>query len=129
MYVIPGGTNLGVHESDGVLKIRLVPPEGTGVVLTPSADHMLKALSPHLGDRLCVVVLTGMGSDGTEGARVARKNGARVYVEDPATAVMPGMPQSVVSAGLADRALPLERLHEPIVAFDRSHGRRSDAGD
>jgi two-component system chemotaxis response regulator CheB len=51
-----------------------------------------------------------MGSDGTKGAAEVRKHGGRVVVEDPKTAVMPGMPQSVSDAGFVDDNAPIERL-------------------
>jgi two-component system chemotaxis response regulator CheB len=76
---------------------------------------MLKALSGVYERHMVAVILTGMGSDGTQGAIAARRQGAYVLVEDPRTAVMPGMPHSALEAGAVDRALPLERLHEAII--------------
>lgn len=119
VYIVPGSCNIDIEGSPGSgAKVRIVEPQPTkaGVVpLTPSADHMLKSLSGAFGRQLVAVILTGMGSDGTNGAIAARRGGAYVLVEDPRTAVMPGMPHSALEAGAVDRALPLERLHEAIV--------------
>lgn len=118
VYIVPGSCNVDIEaRSDGSL-IHIVEPQPTraGIVpLTPSADHMLKALSGVYGRHMVAVILTGMGSDGTQGAIAARRQGAYVLVEDPRTAVMPGMPHSALEAGAVDRALPLEKLHEAIV--------------
>jgi two-component system chemotaxis response regulator CheB len=118
VYIVPGSCNIDVEaRSDGTM-IHIVEPQPTraGVVpLTPSADHMLKALSGVYGRHMVAVILTGMGSDGTQGAIAARRQGAYVLVEDPRTAVMPGMPHSALEAGAVDRALPLEKLHEAII--------------
>ena len=119
VYIVPGSCNLDLTtDADGVAKVRIVEPQPTraGVVpLTPSADHMLKALSSVFKKQMVAVILTGMGSDGTNGCIAARREGAYVLVEDPRTAVMPGMPHSALEAGAVDRALPLERLHEAII--------------
>src|SRR5690606_21149191 len=51
--------------------------------------------------------------------------GAYVLVEDPRTAVMPGMPHSALEAGAGDRALALEKLHEALI--DAVEKRRAEA--
>jgi two-component system chemotaxis response regulator CheB len=49
--------------------------------------------------------MTGMGDDGTEGARLLVARGRPVMVQDPATCVIPGMPQAALAAGLKLEAL------------------------
>lgn len=119
VYIVPGSCNIEVEagpRGSGTVHIVEPQPTRTGAVsLTPSADHMLKSLSAAYGRRLVAVIITGMGSDGTNGAIAARRLGAAVLVEDPRTAVMPGMPHSAMEAGVVDKALPLEKLHESIV--------------
>jgi len=66
---------------------------------------------------MAAVVLTGMGSDGRDGALAARGAGARVLVEDPRSAVMSGMPQSTIDAGAADEIASIEGLAASIVRF------------
>lgn len=128
VYVVPGSSNLEVVPgTNGSGAVRLVTPQPTragAVPLTPSADHMLKSLAAVYTRRLIAVILTGMGSDGTNGTIAARRLGAHVLVEDPKTAVMPGMPHSALEAGSVDRALPLERLHEAII--DVVNGRKRE---
>lgn len=119
VYIVPGSCNIDIEaNANGTATVHIVEPQPTraGVApLTPSADHMLKSLSAVYERRLVAVILTGMGSDGTNGALAARRLGAYVLVEDPRTAVMPGMPHSALEAGAVDRALPLERLHDAII--------------
>ncbi|MCA9655446.1 MAG: chemotaxis-specific protein-glutamate methyltransferase CheB [Myxococcales bacterium] len=122
VYIAPGSSNMEVERpGDGreAPRVRVVPPNPLkpGPVLTPSADHLFKSLAAEYGHRLLAVVLTGMGSDGREGARDAKRAGARVIAEDPDTAVMPGMPYSVIEAGLVDEVLPVERIVEAINRF------------
>ena len=62
------------------------------------------------GASALAVVLTGMGSDGTHGARHLAKAGATVLAQDEATSIVWGMPGSIVKAGLAHDVLPLESI-------------------
>jgi two-component system chemotaxis response regulator CheB len=51
-----------------------------------------------------------MGADGCEGARLLKQNGAVVWAQDEATAVIYGMPMAVAKANLADEILPLPQI-------------------
>ena len=121
VYIAPGAANVEVqYRSRGLSNpvVRVVPPErGTGPVLTPSADHMFTSIAREYGANACLVVLTGMGSDGRDGARVAHSAGSTLMAEDPATAVMPGMPHSVIETGLVDAVHPIEKLADAIGEF------------
>ncbi|MCX4245785.1 chemotaxis-specific protein-glutamate methyltransferase CheB [Paraliomyxa miuraensis] len=122
VYIAPGSANMEIERpGDGreAPMVRVVPPNTAkpGPVLTPSADHLFKSLAAQYGRRLLSIVLTGMGSDGREGAREARRLGGRIIAEDPDTAVMPGMPYSVIEAGLVDEVLPVEQIPEAIARF------------
>ena len=69
---------------------------------------------------MCLVVLfTGMGSDGLEGARAVRAAGGLVVAQDEESSVIYGMPRAVVQAGLADVVLPLERIPDLLVRLAR----------
>jgi two-component system, chemotaxis family, protein-glutamate methylesterase/glutaminase len=68
---------------------------------------------------MVLVVLTGMGKDGLEGAHAVRKAGGRILVEAESTCVVYGMPRAVAEAGLADAVLP---LHELPAAIARAAG-------
>ncbi len=60
------------------------------------------SLATHQGDQCAAVVLSGTGTDGTHGARQVKEAGGLVAVQEPGTAKFDGMPNSVISAGLAD---------------------------
>ena len=65
---------------------------------------------------MLAVVLTGMGSDGRNGAAEIRAAGGTVVVQDQATSVVWGMPGAIAQAGLADEILPLDRIPDAITA-------------
>lgn len=122
VYIAPGAANLEVQRgADGhaLLRVHPVDKSQAGSTITPSADHLFKSAAGVFTNRLCAVILTGMGSDGTEGARAVNERGGAVLVENPETAVMPGMPHSAVEAGQVDVVATLEQLPASIVAFVR----------
>jgi len=62
------------------------------------------------------VVLTGMGNDGAQGVRHAKKLGAQVIAESEETAVVFGMPREAIAAGAAVEVLSLAQIGPALVA-------------
>jgi two-component system chemotaxis response regulator CheB len=83
------------------------PPENS---CRPAVDVMFRSVAALYGASAYATVLTGMGQDGRGGAKVLRDAGAEILAQDEATSVVWGMPGAVVSAGLADEILPLDRI-------------------
>ncbi|MEM4576409.1 MAG: chemotaxis response regulator protein-glutamate methylesterase [Candidatus Nezhaarchaeales archaeon] len=120
-YVAPGGHHMVVERApSGILKIRLNRGPKVNFV-RPSADVTLISLTSNFDGLMIVAILTGMGKDGCEGARAVKRAGGRVIAQDPETCVVEGMPQSVISAGLADSILPPKMIGLKILEFARSH--------
>jgi two-component system chemotaxis response regulator CheB len=115
MYLAPGGAHLRMGEDR---KARLSDDAPLGG-LRPRADYTIADAAKLYGNALLLVVLTGMGKDGLEGARAVKKAGGRVLVEAESTCVVYGMPRAVAEAGLADEILP---LHELPAAIAREAG-------
>jgi len=80
----------------------------------PSVDVMFQSAAETFRDRVLAVVMTGMGSDGKQGAAWIKSQGGIVYTESEETCVVYGMPASVVEAGLSDKSIPLGRLAQVI---------------
>lgn len=76
----------------------------------PSVDVLFESAAATWGRRTIAVVLTGMGDDGTRGARAVRAAGGTVIAEAEASCVVYGMPRSVVEAGLSDEVVPLDQV-------------------
>lgn len=83
----------------------------------PAVDVTLQSAATAHGRRTVAVILTGMGSDGADGAVAVRAAGGRVIAEDPATCVVDGMPRVVRERGLADAVLPLSGIADGIARF------------
>jgi two-component system, chemotaxis family, protein-glutamate methylesterase/glutaminase len=110
--IAPGGTHLRV---DGDRRARLSDAPAIGG-LRPRADLTVVDVVDTWRDRTLLVVLTGMGRDGEQGARAVRAAGGRVLCEAEETCTVYGMPRAVAEGGLADASLPLDDLPEAIAA-------------
>jgi len=116
-YLAPGGKHLKLTwRGASSLMVRL-DDSGPVNYVKPSADILFRSAAECLGEHTLGVVLTGMGSDGTEGAMAIRKAGGKVIAQDEQSSVVFGMPRSVIEAGAANSVLPLERIPEAIVEF------------
>jgi two-component system chemotaxis response regulator CheB len=78
----------------------------------PSVDVLFESAAAIFRDRTLGIVMTGMGSDGTQGASCIKEQGGRIYTEAEETCVIYGIPAAVVEAGLSDRSIPMARLAE-----------------
>jgi two-component system, chemotaxis family, protein-glutamate methylesterase/glutaminase len=81
----------------------------------PSTDILFETAAQVYGPKTLGVILTGMGDDGTKGAARIKSAGGLVYAESEESAVIYGMPRSVIEAGLSDRIIPLNRMAERII--------------
>ncbi len=108
-YVAPGDFHMVIERkgSDSVVRLLKDPPEN---FCRPSVDPMLRSLAVAYGRNILVVILTGMGADGTKGGEVVVKAGGSIIAQDEATSVVWGMPGSVAMAGLCTALFPIDKI-------------------
>jgi two-component system chemotaxis response regulator CheB len=110
LIVAPGDAHITCAAlPDGGAAIRLshdAAPSGC----TPSVDPMLASAAQVFGNRVLAVVLSGMGRDGSDGARRVSEAGGCVVIQDSATSVVWGMPGAVAAQGIADAVLPPDAI-------------------
>lgn len=120
VYILPGGRNAEVvRRRPGVLAVRAV--DGGGAVYRPNADILFRSAAL-TARRPVGVVLTGMGNDGCDGARALAQRGCAVLVQDPAGAVIWGMPRAVIEAGLASDVQAPATLGQRLAAMAGKQG-------
>lgn len=110
----PAGRHMTFRRRDGgevVAHLDLRPFE---LPHRPSVDVLFQSAAEVYRQRVLGVVMTGMGSDGKQGAAWIKAQGGLVYTESEETCVVYGMPSSVVEAGLSDRSVPLDRMAQAI---------------
>jgi two-component system chemotaxis response regulator CheB len=105
----PGGRQMLVESAAGrsVVRVRDSLPDQ---IYRPSVDVTFGSAARLYSEGVLAVVLTGMGSDGKQGAKLLKAGGSDVWSQDAASCVVYGMPQAVERSGLSDRVLPLEEI-------------------
>lgn len=81
----------------------------------PSVDVLFRSAAEVYRDRVLGVIMTGMGSDGLQGAAWIKSQGGRIYTEAEESCVVYGMPRSVDEANLSDRRVSLTRMGQAIL--------------
>jgi two-component system CheB/CheR fusion protein len=68
-------------------------------------NTFFNSLATDCGKKAIGIVLSGLGSDGTEGIKAIKKAGGMVIARDPSTSEFGSMPSSAISTGLVDFVL------------------------
>jgi two-component system, chemotaxis family, protein-glutamate methylesterase/glutaminase len=114
-FIAPGGKQMKVVASaDGlnrIIRITDDPPENS---CKPSVDYLFRSIAEHYVGRSAGVIMTGMGSDGTLGLRMMKRNGSFIIAQDEPSCVVFGMPKKPIDEGIVDIITPLDRLADEI---------------
>ncbi|CAI2798591.1 MULTISPECIES: chemotaxis response regulator protein-glutamate methylesterase [Pseudomonas] len=107
----PGGKQMMV---DGRGAIKILPGDER-LNYKPCVDITFGSAAKSYGDKVLAVVLTGMGADGREGARLLKQGGSAIWAQDEASCVIYGMPMAIVKADLADAVYSLDDIGKHLV--------------
>lgn len=107
--IAPGGRHMELCGQPGSLKLKLTDDAPINYC-KPSADVLFASTAAALGSAVLALVLTGMGSDGGEGAKVITSVGGSVLAQDKASSVVWGMPGAVVQGGAAHKVSALPQV-------------------
>ncbi|EKO3515851.1 chemotaxis response regulator protein-glutamate methylesterase [Vibrio fluvialis] len=113
-YLAPGGKQMMLEGRPGAAKLRIIDG-GERMNYKPCVDVTFGSASKVYGDKVLSMVLTGMGADGREGARMLKNAGATIWAQDEDSCVVYGMPQAVAKAGISSEDLPLDRIAERML--------------
>jgi two-component system chemotaxis response regulator CheB len=114
VHLAPGDHHLVIRADRGGQFRTALTQDAPENFCRPAVDPLFRSAVAVYGGAVLGVVLTGMGSDGRQGAGAIRQAGGTVVVQDQATSVVWGMPGAIAQAGLADEVLPLDRIAEAI---------------
>ncbi|HAS6307412.1 TPA: chemotaxis-specific protein-glutamate methyltransferase CheB [Vibrio vulnificus] len=113
-YLAPGGKQMMIDGRPGAARLRIIDG-GERMNYKPCVDVTFGSAAKIYADKVLSMVLTGMGADGREGARMLKSAGATIWAQDEDSCVVYGMPQAVAKAGLSTEDLPLERIAERML--------------
>lgn len=116
-YIAPGGYHLKAKASGANLILQIdQSPIRNGH--RPSVDVMFESVSQIKDYFKVAVIMTGMGSDGTEGLLQLKKTGeVKAIAESEETAVVYGMPKSAIATSLVDDIASLDQIAGTILKY------------
>ncbi|MGF7185992.1 two-component system chemotaxis response regulator CheB [Desulfitispora alkaliphila] len=114
-YIAPGDYHLVLNEHSETPKIKLTKTKQVSGH-RPSVTEMMNSVCANYTGHLIGVILTGMGSDGTDGmTKIKERPNSHTIAEDETTCVVFGMPKSAIKAGCVDTVVPLNKIAREIV--------------
>ncbi|TXR53211.1 protein-glutamate methylesterase/protein-glutamine glutaminase [Reinekea thalattae] len=110
-YLAPGGMQMML-----TAKNKLKVLEGDARLnYKPSVDLTFGSATKYYGKNVLAIVMTGMGADGREGARLLKQSNNVIWAQEGSTCVIDGMPSAIVKADLADEVVPLQDIPQRMV--------------
>jgi two-component system chemotaxis response regulator CheB len=106
-YLAPGGQQMMVEGRSGNKTLRVFEDNSERISYKPSVDVTFASVAKSYQGDVLAIVLTGMGADGRDGARMLKQSGATIWAQDEKSCVVYGMPQAIANAGLASEHLAL----------------------
>ncbi|VUD56528.1 Chemotaxis response regulator protein-glutamate methylesterase of group 1 operon [Thalassocella blandensis] len=113
VLVAPGGKQMMVDRSGSSVKIIAGDDR---VNYKPSVDIAFGSAASALGSSVLGLVLTGMGADGCEGARLLKERGSIIWSQDKESSIVYGMPAAVAKANLTSCVLPLNDIANKLIS-------------
>jgi two-component system CheB/CheR fusion protein len=120
-YIIPPNRDIALLH--GVLQLlEPVAPHGQRL----SIDFFFRSLAHDQRERAICVILSGSGSDGTQGLRAIKAEGGMAMAQNPASTEYDSMPSSAIATGLVDYTLPPAEMPAQLLAYvKRASGQKS----
>ncbi len=112
VVIIRPNTTLTIH--NGALHVEQPAPPRTH--RTP-IDTFFQSLAADQGDRAIAIVLSGTGSDGTQGLKTVKETGGFTLIQDPRTAKYDSMPRNAEATGLVDQVLSPAEIPACLVEY------------
>ncbi|OIO72889.1 MAG: hypothetical protein AUJ57_05215 [Zetaproteobacteria bacterium CG1_02_53_45] len=112
VYLIPPNHNLKIFH--GAL---LLDEQEHDRGLNLPIDIFFKSLAEDQEDKAIAIVLSGTGSDGTQGIRTIKEKMGMVMAQDADSAKFDGMPKSAIATGMCDFIMAAETMPQQLMDF------------
>src|SRR5215213_1960597 len=114
VFLAPAGRHLSLKRKVDGSVVTHLDAKPFDTLHKPAVDVLFQSAAEVYGKRVLGVVMTGMGSDGKQGAAWIKSQGGLVFTESEETCVVYGIPCAVVEAGLSDKSIGLEDMARAI---------------
>jgi len=108
-YIAPGGRQMKLVKGDAGIEIKITDEE-SGNFCKPSVDYFFTSVAEIYESRALGVILSGMGSDGSDGLRKMKSHGVTVLGQDEESCVVYGMPRVAQEEGLVDQQVGIDQM-------------------
>ena len=118
IWLAPGDAHMEIA-AGGWIKLHQGVPLNS---CKPSVDYLFHSAARLYGGSTLALIMTGMGSDGLDGARAVQAAGGSVLAQDKASSAVWGMPGRVVKEGISCATVALPNLAGELmerVSFER----------
>lgn len=113
-YIAPGDYHMMLTKKTGEYQISINhDPPMSGH--RPSVNYMMNSVAECGHKNIIAVMMTGMGSDGSEGIAKIKAIGGRTIAQNEETCVVYGMPKAAVNTGAIDKIVPLYDIANAII--------------
>jgi two-component system, chemotaxis family, CheB/CheR fusion protein len=116
VYVLPSGYDATIKGNRFHLEKYSKNTKG----LHLPVDIFLRSLAADRKDTIAAILLSGAGSDGSQGIREIKNSGGLVMVQDPESAKFKSMPRSAIESGLVDKIAHPRDLPALLLEFQRN---------
>lgn len=115
-YIAPGDYHMLLNKcNDGVFSISLTKEPAVGGH-RPAVNVMMNSIAKSGFPSVIGVIMTGMGTDGSEGiTNIKKLNNGIIISQDEKSCVVYGMPKAAVKTGAVDEVVPLKQIADVIV--------------
>ncbi|MEG3753889.1 EAL domain-containing protein [Psychromonas arctica] len=113
-YITPPNTNVEINEHNQLI---LSAPEKHSFLPKPSVNQLFISIAKYKKEKSVGIILSGTGSDGTQGMRAINAEGGITIVQEPSTAKYDGMPMASINGSIVDILIEPEKIGKELVAL------------
>jgi len=114
VYIAPGGKQMIFEGRPKAARLNVRATDAR-LQFSPSVDISFASASKVFGGDILALVLTGMGSDGTDGCKLIKAKGGKIWTQNEASCVVYGMPMSVAKAGLSEKEYSIDQFASALM--------------